>query len=140
MADIKPIKEIKPLYGCDFSDSEHVNTLADADWLTRKLTVLYRDRIMMKLLQHFHKAPTFAITLHTDTDETTKDVRSAKFLVTGLWMGDRVIDNEAEKMALSELKEILHIDSLNADTTDGIRTIMEAVARDIPGIKDYYDF
>lgn len=124
MNENKTIKVLKPLYGCDFSDSERVNTLADADWLTRRLTALY----------------SFAITLDTSTDETTGEVKGARLLLTGLWMGDRVIEHEAEKTALAELKEILHLPSLVADTPDSIRTILEAVARDISGIRNYYDF
>ena len=67
-------------------------------------------------------------------------MKGARLLLTGLWMGDRVIEHEAEKTALAELKEILHLPSLVADTPDSIRTILEAVARDIPGIRNYYDF
>lgn len=140
MNENKPVKQIKPLYGCDFSDSERVNTLADADWLTRRLTALYRDRIMTRILGIFHKAPTFAITLDTFKDESTREVKSAKFLLTGLWMGDRAISDEAEDAAKAELKKILQLDRLEEDTPEGIRTMMEAVSRDIPGIREYYEF
>ena len=140
MTDMKPIKEIRPLYGCDFSDAECSRTLADADWLTRKLTIIYRDRIMAKILRLFHKASSFAITLYTRTDETTKEVCSAKLALTGLWMGDSAISGDAENVALEALKEILKLDILHAETPESIRTIMQAIARDIPGIRDYYDF
>ena len=99
--DYKPIVEIRPLYGCDFSDPERINTLADADWLTRRLTSLYRDRIMSRLLRRFRRVSSFVIILDTKVDENTHEVKAVSFDLCGLYCGDQNIDAESKQVALS---------------------------------------
>ncbi len=138
--DYKPIVELRPLYGCAFSDLERINTLADADWLTRRLTSLYRDHIMSRLLRRFRRVSSFVITLDTKVDENTHEVKAVSFDLCGLYCGDQNIDAESKQVALSILREILHLPFLSADTPSGIRQIMQAIARDLPSLRNYFDF
>lgn len=140
MNNYKTIKYLGGLVGCMSDDTERVNNLADADWLTRKITTTYRDAIMGKVLGKFHKAASFVISLDTYENEPSMEVKSAALNIGGLWGGDNSIEGDPKEYAKEILKEILGIDTLEANTPEEIRSIMAALERDIPEIRKYYDF
>lgn len=135
--DNKPVEVISLPVGCDFSDIDKVYTLADADRLTRSLTLTYRDRILAALLARFHKAPAFIIEytcrFNEGDDRFNGPIDRFALSFTGL-------DSEPSQVATETLCSILGVDTLRADTRASIRTLLEAIAREVPQIREYFDF
>lgn len=133
----KPVSVLILPEGCDFSDIDKVYTLADADRLTRSLTLTYRDRILSALLTRFHKAPDFIIEY---TCRFTEGDSSFNGPIDRLALSFTGLDAEHSAVATETLCSILGVDSIKADTRASMRTLLEAIAREVPQIREYFDF
>lgn len=133
----KPVSVITLPEGCDFSDIDKVYTLADADRLTRSLTQTYRDRILASLLERFHKTPDFIIEY---TCRFTEGDDRFNGPIDRFALGFAGLDAEHHAVATETLCSILAVDSLKADSASSMRALLEGIAREVPAIRNYFDF
>lgn len=139
------------LVGCDFGDCDKVHTLADADWLTRKLTITFGPAVRDALIAQFHRVTDFRIVLEvwfaseggaeqrngTGTVEHG-DVSTGP--VAAMQLGFEELDSEYCDEAGNALRNALGIKTLRADNNEDMRALMKAVEKFIPHIRDYFDF
>lgn len=139
------------LVGCDFGDCDKVHTLADADWLTRKLTITFGPPVRDALIAQFHRVADFRIVLEVwFAVEGCAEQRNGSCTVehgdvsTGpiaaMQLDFEELDSVYRDEAANALRNALGIKALRADNNDDMRVMMKAVERFIPHIRDYFDF
>lgn len=139
------------LVGCDFGDCDKVHTLADADWLTRKLTITFGPAVRDALIAQFHRVTDFRIVLEVwFAVEGGAEQRNGSCTVehgdvsTGpiaaMQLDFEELDSMYRDEAANALRNALGIKALRADNNDDMRVMMKAVERFVPHIRDYFDF
>ena len=122
----KGIVQKVALVGCDFGDCDKVYTLADADWLTRKLTITFGPAVRDALIAQFHRVTDFRIVLEGwFTGECGADQRNSTGTVehgdvsTGpvaaMQLGFEELDSEYYDVAGNALRNALGIKIMRAD-------------------------
>lgn len=139
------------LVGCDFGDCDKVHTLADADWLTRKLTITFGPAVRDALIAQFHRVTDFRIVLEVwfaaeddagqrNGSRTVEHGDVSTGPVAAMQLGFEELDSEYCDEAGNALRNALGIKTLRADNNEDMRALMKAVEKFIPHIRDYFDF
>lgn len=147
----KGIVQKVALVGCDFGDCDKVYTLADADWLTRKLTITFGQAVRDALIAQFHRVADFRIVLEVwfagecgaeqrNSTGTVEHGDVSTGPVAAMQLGFEELDSEYYDVAGNALRNALGIKTLRADSNDDMRDLMQAVEKFIPHIRDYFDF
>lgn len=147
----KGIVQTVALVGCDFGDCDKVYTLADADWLTRKLTITFGPAVRDALIAQFHRVTDFRIVLEVwfaveggaeqrNGTGTVEHGDASTGPVAAMQLGFEELASEYCDVAGNALSNALGIKALRADNNDDMRDLMKAVEKFIPHIRDYFDF